>query len=145
MMKGIISVIKSREVLPMKTLSLCGLVMLLCLTVSGCAPKGPESLPAGMKPTPLTSESGSQEAGGQPDGQKLFEQNCASCHGIGGDVNPGSGHDINFTSTAFHKMITDGQMKDTIKYGKGMMPAFEGSLSDADVNALVVYVRSLKH
>jgi mono/diheme cytochrome c family protein len=40
--------------------------------------------------------------------------------------------------------FSDAEATDIIKNGKGKMKGYAGKLSDADVKALVTYVRSLK-
>jgi len=78
------------------------------------------------------------------DGSALFKSKCAACHGADGT---GSAmgkkmgvHD--FTSADVQKM-SDAELADIIKNGKGKMPKY-GSLSPEEINGLVAYIRSLK-
>ncbi len=49
----------------------------------------------------------------------------------------------NFTSPKWQKGITDEEIFRVIKEGKGMMPRWDGVLSDAEIHALVRYIRQL--
>jgi len=63
------------------------------------------------------------------DGAALWAQHCASCHGKDGSKDQG---------------FSDAEATNVIKNGKGKMKSYKDKLSDADVKALVAYVRSLK-
>jgi len=60
-----------------------------------------------------------------PDGQRLFEVNCSGCHGFG----------VTFTGT-------EGQLHDLISKGGQhlTMPAWQGTLSQTDLEILAAYV-----
>jgi mono/diheme cytochrome c family protein len=60
-----------------------------------------------------------------PDGQRLFEINCSGCHGVG----------VAYTGT-------ESQLRDLISKGGQhlTMPAWRGTLSDADLESLAAYV-----
>ncbi len=60
-----------------------------------------------------------------PDGQRLFEVNCSGCHGFG----------VTFTGT-------ESQLRDIISKGGQhlSMPAWQGTLSQADLDTLAAYV-----
>lgn len=82
-------------------------------------------------------------------GAPLFASTCARCHGVEGTGGPplGDGQPAprNLTDPAFHAARTDAQLAETIKAGKGgFMPPFREVYSDAQVEALVAHVRSLK-
>lgn len=78
-------------------------------------------------------------------GEKLFVNNCAGCHGLNGSGNPSmmQGRVVDFKSKAWQKMHTDTQIKATILQGKGMMPAFETVFTEAELNELITYIRSM--
>jgi mono/diheme cytochrome c family protein len=86
------------------------------------------------------------------DPKTLWETNCAQCHGQTGNADTKMGkilHAKNLTDAKVQAGFTDAEAADAIKNGKKengkmVMKAFGGKLSDADVNALVKYVRSLK-
>jgi mono/diheme cytochrome c family protein len=70
-------------------------------------------------------------------GYTLFMLNCAHCHGT--DARGDEGPDL-------HGVLkSDARIASLIKNGKkGEMPKFSPKLSDAQVQALVAFVRSLK-
>jgi len=74
------------------------------------------------------------------DGKHLFEENCAVCHGI-----TGHGNAVHFDDPTFQKLLTDTQIQQTIRNGKGNMPAFGTTFTSAQINSLVKYLRSLAH
>jgi len=70
-------------------------------------------------------------------GQSLFERNCAHCHGddARGDEGPDL-HGLKKSDARITKLVTQGI--------KGEMPAFGSKLNEADVKALIVFLRALK-
>jgi mono/diheme cytochrome c family protein len=72
------------------------------------------------------------------DVQALFASTCSFCHGDGGRA-AGKGPQLMDTQRS------DEFLRDRIKNGKeGAMPAFGQMLNDADVDAIVKYIRELK-
>ena len=70
-------------------------------------------------------------------GYKLFMLNCAHCHGP--DARGEEGPDLHGVTKS------DARIASIIKNGiKGEMPKFGAKLTDADVQALIAFVRSLK-
>jgi mono/diheme cytochrome c family protein len=70
-------------------------------------------------------------------GYALFDHNCAPCHGedARGDEGP----------SLYNLTRSDARLKAIIKGGvKGEMPAFARKFTDADVQALLAYLRTLK-
>ncbi len=72
-------------------------------------------------------------------GEDLYEQSCASCHGVdgsggilGSEIDGGSNTDLN---------LSDDQIAGVITVGPGNMPGFS-RLTAAQVQSLVAYVRS---
>ena len=93
-------------------------------------------------PAPVAPASPAPSATGAPGdlavtGRHLFLQNCAHCHGI--DATGDEGPDL-------HEVIkSDESITTLIKNGKkGDMPSFGRKLSDADIVALIAYVRSIQ-
>jgi mono/diheme cytochrome c family protein len=81
------------------------------------------------------------------DAQALFNENCAKCHGMDGRVGTFHGWLVgaqNFTDEKWRASVTDEEMSDAIKKGPKAMPAFQKKLSQAEIDALVAYVRSFK-
>lgn len=70
-------------------------------------------------------------------GYAVFMLNCAHCHGTDarGDEGPDL-HGVKKSDARIASMIKDGV--------KGEMPKFGAKLADADVQALIAFVRSLK-
>jgi len=70
-------------------------------------------------------------------GYELFQQNCAHCHGS--DARGDEGPDLHGVTKS------DARIKSIITNGiKGEMPKFGAKLTDAEVAALISFVRSLK-
>jgi mono/diheme cytochrome c family protein len=70
-------------------------------------------------------------------GQRLFERNCAHCHGddARGDEGPDL-HGLKKSDARITKVVTQGI--------KGEMPAFSTKLNAEDVKALIAFLRTLK-
>jgi len=74
------------------------------------------------------------------DGSEVFSERCASCHGSGG----GGG---------FGPQLSDGRVVEefpqvadqiaVVREGRGAMPAFDERLTEAEIEAVVEYTRSL--
>src|SRR3954468_17662522 len=78
------------------------------------------------------------------DGAALWAQNCASCHGKDGSGNTAMGKKLGLKDYSKEQSFSDAEATNIIKNGKGKMKGYKDKLSDADVKALVSYVRSLK-
>ncbi len=70
-------------------------------------------------------------------GHRLFDRNCAHCHGddARGDEGP-SLYDLKKTDARITRIVKEGI--------KGEMPKFGAKLNDADIQALIAYLRTLK-
>lgn len=78
--------------------------------------------------------------GGSTDGQTIFEENCATCHGASGEGGTGPA----FADGAVAEKYPDvADQKEIVVNGKGGMPSWEGTLSDAEIDAVIEYERSL--
>ena len=77
------------------------------------------------------------------DAGALWNANCASCHGKDGSGNTMMGKKLAVKDYTKDQSFSDAEAASVIKSGKGKMKGF-AKLSDADVKALVAYVRSLK-
>ena len=88
----------------------------------------------------------------QADVASTWAMNCAACHGKDGKGQTMMGRKLSIrdmTDPSVQAAFTDAQATDAIKNGitkdgTEQMKAFGGKLSDADIKALVAYVRSLK-
>jgi mono/diheme cytochrome c family protein len=89
--------------------------------------------------------SAAAQAGNPAEGQKLFETNCAKCHGPDGSGNTAIGKAVGAKDlrSAEAKKLTDAEIYTQIDQGKGNMPPFGASLGKAKVDDLVAYVREL--
>ena len=76
------------------------------------------------------------------DGAGLFAaQKCATCHGADGKGKVKG--TPNFTDAAWQKKETDADLTEDIKLGKPpKMPAFGAKLSDAEIKAVIAYIRT---
>lgn len=71
--------------------------------------------------------------------QQTFANRCEMCHGPNGKGYAAI-HTPDFTSRAWQAKYTDAQLIHAVQHGvkgAGMMPAFQGQLSDAQIDALV--------
>lgn len=86
------------------------------------------------------------------EGKALFEQQCAKCHGTDGKGQTKMGQKLgakDYTDPKVQEALTDDAAFKAIKEGlkdkdgKSLMKPSEG-LSDADIKALVAYLRTFK-
>jgi cytochrome c6 len=78
------------------------------------------------------------------DGAALWGQHCASCHGKDGSGATTMGKKLGVKDYTKEQGFSDAEAEKVIKEGKDKMKGFKDKLSDADVKALVAYVRGLK-
>lgn len=83
-------------------------------------------------------------ASAQSDGQKLFDTNCAKCHGPDGTGNTVVGKAVGAKDLGSPeaKKLTDADIHTQIDQGKGNMPPFGGTLNKAQIDSLVPIVRA---
>ena len=80
-------------------------------------------------------------AGAMKEGEKLFDERCADCHGS--DAMGGAGPDL--TDDKWFYGGSDGDLFATVSGGrKGGMPSWKGQLTDDEIWKVIAYVRSLK-
>jgi mono/diheme cytochrome c family protein len=87
------------------------------------------------KAAPATTTSGGTTTGAAPDGKALFVANCASCHtlkdaGTNGTVGP----DLDALKPSESRVARQ------VTNGGGVMPAFKGKLTTAEIQAIAKYV-----
>jgi mono/diheme cytochrome c family protein len=82
-------------------------------------------------------------AAAQSDGQKLYDTNCAKCHGPDGSGNTTVGKAVGAKDlrSAEAKKLTDAEIAAQIEQGKNNMPPFGGTLTKAQISSLVPIVR----
>ena len=86
----------------------------------------------------------------KPDAAKIFAAKCTTCHAKDGKGSLPMARMfklkdptvLNLTAEATSKM-TDAELVKTITDGREKMPAFKGKLKDAEMAALVSYIRAL--
>jgi cytochrome c553 len=86
------------------------------------------------------------------DAGATWNSNCASCHGKDGSGNTTMGKKLNikdYRDANVQAAFSDGEAERAIKEGvktsgKETMKPFGSKLSDADVKALVAYIRAFK-
>ena len=125
-------------------LALAAVVLLLFAGLLHAHSKKPWPVPAVAKarknPVAATAES-------LAAGAKLFQRNCAVCHGEAGD-GKGPWRDIlttppgDFTDARRMAEHTDGELFWKISSGRELMPAFEKKLSEQKRWQLVNYLRT---
>ena len=82
---------------------------------------------------------------GQPDselsmGREVYSQRCANCHGAGG----GGGTGPKLADGKVIEQYPDpAEQRRLIAQGRNAMPAFSGSLSSAELDAVVRYTREV--
>ncbi len=116
------------------TLTAVALVVIPLIS-SGCASRGPLSVKEANYPT------------SKVDAKGLFQENCVVCHGSNGRAHTFHGRLVraqNLTDADWQSETTDAEIIHAIKTGPSVMPAFGKKLSESEIDALAVYVRSFK-
>ena len=101
---------------------------------------GAAALAAGLARIALAQQPAAAASAKQSslDVPQLFAGTCGWCHSDGGRA-PGKGPQLMNTQRS------DDFVRTRIKIGKeGAMPSFGKSFSDADIDAIIKYIRSLK-
>jgi mono/diheme cytochrome c family protein len=82
----------------------------------------------------------------QSDGAKIYKSRCVLCHGEDGLGATAVGQALKVPSLKSPNMrkLSEAQMIAVTKNGKGRMPAWKASLSDAQIRAVVTYIRTLQ-
>jgi mono/diheme cytochrome c family protein len=73
-------------------------------------------------------------------GQRVYERQCASCHGI--DGRPTMPRTPDF-SRGESLQVSDVEMVGRIKTGKDLMPGYDRVISDDDILNVIAYIRTL--
>jgi mono/diheme cytochrome c family protein len=122
----------------------CCLMLLCGCDTSNTNPGGhtPEEI-ANAKPKPLAPAAAPSAATNvNTNGAQLYGQYCAVCHNEGKNGPPLEGI-MGRREFPSGTPANDARLKDTIKMGRAMMPAFSNTLTDEQVNAIVKYVHTL--
>jgi cytochrome c6 len=105
---------------------------------------GVAALALGLR-LPATAASRPLGVGAAFDGATVYAQKCVVCHGKDGRGTEAmrSKGQPDFTTADFQKSRTNAQIEDAIANGKGkLMVGYKGKISDDDIKALVLKVRS---
>ena len=81
------------------------------------------------------------------EAKKLFKQRCLKCHGSDGTGNTTYGQIVgatNLTDPEWQERVDDKRLVNSIKHGRGQMPAFGEKLSEEQITSLTSYVRTLR-
>jgi|SRR6185369_15468269 len=123
----------------------CLLLVLCGCDTSNTNPGGhsaEEIANAKPKPVAAAAPKGIQQSAANTNGAQLYAQNCAICHSEGKNGPPLEGI-MNRREFPSGTPVNDARLKDTIKMGRAMMPAFSNTLTDEQVDAIVKYVHTL--
>ncbi len=92
-------------------------------------------------PKPGTATAASADTGNY-DGAQLYAQYCGACHNEG-KAGPSLVGVFQRRELPSGTPVNDVRVKETIKLGRAMMPAFQGVLNDGQVNAIVQYLHTM--
>lgn len=96
---------------------------------------------AAKRPNPLPADRASMERGG-----KLYQTHCAACHGPGGRGDGPAGAALTPGPANLAEMAgrhRDGDFAWKIENGRGPMPAWRGTLKDAQIWDIVNFIQGL--
>ena len=79
------------------------------------------------------------------DGAAIYKAKCASCHGADGKGQTPIGKSMKLRDLGSKEVQkqTDKELYAWTADGKGKMPAYKAKLSEAEINALVTFMRGL--
>lgn len=130
--------------------------VLLILSLLGCNREGASTSPPGSGGAPTAPSQPALVAGAPTaaQGEALYKQYCAACHGLEGRGNGPAAAGLpvkpaDHANAAVMSKISDAELFKAIKEGgqavgkSSAMPPWGGSLKDEQIRALVLHVRSL--
>jgi cytochrome c6 len=82
----------------------------------------------------------------QSGGEATFKAQCEMCHGSTGKGDTPVGKALQAKSLTDPEVVkaTDAALMEHIKNGSTKMPAFKDKLTDAQINDVIAYIRSLE-
>jgi cytochrome c6 len=86
-------------------------------------------------------------ADASPDSASSYKSKCAMCHGAdgAGQTPTGKSMKVRDLRSADVQKMSDADLMKVIADGKGKMPAYKAKLSSEEIQALVAFIRALKH
>jgi uncharacterized membrane protein SirB2 len=72
------------------------------------------------------------------DAEKIYKQNCMSCHGADGKLGLGGAKDLSKST------MNTSEKENVIANGKGLMPKFKGQLDEQQIKDLAQYTEGFK-
>lgn len=78
---------------------------------------------------------------GQDKAADVYKAKCAGCHGADGSKSMMGSKPLNGPDV---QKMSEADIAGAITNGKGKMPAYKGKLTDAQINDLAAYVKTLK-
>ena len=82
---------------------------------------------------------------GQRSGAAVYAQMCVRCHGSDGRANTRKGRSVSATDLTSTDWVPDkGRDIRIVTRGRESMPAFQGKLKRAEIEAVVNYIRRFK-
>ncbi len=131
---------------------------LVLISLAGCSKKAKEAKAA---PPTATADAATPAVEAPPLsyelrlGRDTYRHYCMTCHGEGGagdgfnafNLDP---HPRDYSDPAFQKKKTDAELADAIRRGgagvglSALMPPWGRTLSDAQINEVVLYIRTLE-
>lgn len=143
-----VSALKARPFAAFATLFALAIVSHALLVGCGGSSSNQETNAQTSSTTETPAETPPAATSGTPDGAQIYAQRCVLCHGASGmGDGPGAAglnpKPRNHTDGSYMNAQTDEALIEVIKNGKGAMPAWGTTLSDAEVQAVLKHVRSL--
>jgi mono/diheme cytochrome c family protein len=89
-------------------------------------------------PVVIPTNNGSEKIAAPISGETVFSNNCITCHGTDGKLGLMGAADLTTSKMDENSIIG------IIKQGKGAMTGFEAILSQEQINAVTIYVETLK-
>lgn len=79
-------------------------------------------------------------------GSETFQSKCAMCHGSNGLAQTPMASTLKIPSFRSPDLLkaSNATLIDAVTHGKGKMPAYGGFLNDAQIKAVVEYIRTLQ-
>ena len=83
----------------------------------------------------------------QSPGADTYKANCAVCHGSDGMAATDAGKSLKTPpfSDATTARMSDAELTEITKNGKGKMPGYSGKLTDAQIKEVVAYIRTMQN